>query len=231
VLRDILIVPADIASYKPSLKPGGGGGGGGVHADSPASRGALPRFAAEQVMPPVVRLDDTTPILPVEPTLIGDAEIKPAVFDYKVWGDPNGAIGKPSGGPGKGGGIGGGDGTGVGPGKGPGHGPGEGGGEGGGSVDYLGTGGGALTQPQVLTKVDPEYSEEARKVRLQGTVRLRIVVNTHGEAENIVVSQSLGLGLDDRAMEALRKWKFLPAKLNGKPTAVVAYVDVNFRLL
>jgi TonB family protein len=230
LIHDILVVPADIAAYHSHLKPGGGGGGGGVHADTPASRGALPRFAREQVIPPVVRIDNTPPILPVEPTLIGNAEIKPAVFDYKVWGDPNGVIGKPSGGPGDGHGIGDGHGTGVGNGNGPGHGPGDGGGEGGGAK-YLGGGMASLTQPVLLTKIDPEYSEEARKVRLQGTVRLRIVIDTHGQAENITISQSLGLGLDDRAVDAVKKWKFIPAKVNGKPTAVVADVDVNFRLL
>jgi len=230
LVHDILVVPADLLPYHSTLKPGGGGGGGGVHADSPASRGALPRFAREQLVPPVVRIDNTAPILPVEPTLIGNAEIKPAVLDYKVWGDPDGVAGKPSGGPGDGGGIGGGHGTGVGNGDGPGHGPGCCGGEGGGA-EYLGGGMASLTQPVVLTKVDPEYSEEARRVRLQGTVRLRIVIGTNGLAQNITISQGLGLGLDGRAIDAIKKWKFLPARHNGKPTAVVAYVDVNFRLL
>ena len=229
LLHDILVVPADIAAYQPSLKPGGGGGG--VHADSPASRGALPRFAREQVVPPVVRIDNTTPLLPVEPTLIGSTDIKPVAFNYKDWGDPNGVLGKPSGGPGDGGGIGDGHGTGVGPGKGPGYGPGEDGGEGGGAVSYRGSGGGAVTQPALISKTEPEYSEEARKARLQGTVELRIVVDTQGLAQDIRVNHSLGLGLDDRAIEAVKKWKFRPGKVNGKPTAVMALVEVNFRLL
>jgi TonB family protein len=230
LLHDILLVSADIAAYKTTLKPGGGGGGGGVHADSPASRGALPRFAREQVVPPVVRIDNTTPLLPVEPTLIGSTEIKPMAFNYKDWGDPNGVLGKPSGGPGVGGGIGDGQGTGVGPGRGPGHGPGENGGEGGGAVGYLGLGG-AVTQPVLLSKTEPEYSEEARKARLTGTVVLRIVIDAQGLAKDITVSRSLGLGLDDRAIEAVKKWKFKPGRVNGKPAAVEAYVEVNFRLL
>lgn len=230
LIHNILVVPADIAEYHSHLKPGGGGGGGGVHANTPASRGALPRFAPEQIVPPVVRIDNALPVLPVEPTLIGSTDIKPVVFDYKVWGDPDGAIGKPSGGPGGEGGIGRGHGRGVGPGRGAGHGPGGNGGEGG-DAEYSGGGMASLTQPVLLTKVDPEYSEEARKVRLQGTVRLKIVVDTHGQAQNITVSQSLGLGLDDRAVDAVKKWKFLPARRDGKPTAVMAYVDVNFRLL
>ena len=229
-IRDMLYMPVDLAPFKTAIKPGGGGGGG-VHADSPASRGELPRFAAKQFVPPVVKLDNATPILPVEPTLIGDPNIKPVALNLPNWGDPNGVLGKLSGGPGTGGGIGTGDGTGVGPGKGGGHGPGENGGEGGGSVGYLGGGMGSITQPSLLSKTEPEYSEEARKARLQGTVRLRIEVDTHGLAQNIAVINSLGLGLDERALEAVQKWRFLPGKVNGKTATVVAYVEVNFRLL
>ncbi|HEX3748193.1 MAG TPA: energy transducer TonB [Bryobacteraceae bacterium] len=231
LLSDILVVPADLIAYKAPHPPGGGGGGGGVHADTPATRGVLPKFAREQLVPPRVRDDDSTPLLPVEPTLIGDPDIKPVAFNYKDWGDPNGVVGKPSGGPGDGLGIGSGHGTGIGPGNGPGHGPGEGGNEGGGKVGYLGAGSGPVTQPIVITKVEPEYSEDARKARLQGTVRLRIEVDVHGLAQNITVNRGLGLGLDDRAIEAVRKWRFVPGKLNGKPTTVEAYVDVSFRLL
>ena len=83
-LHDVLVVPLDIASYKTSVKAGGGGGGGGVHADSPATRGELPRFAREQLVPPAVRMDESIPILPVEPTLIGDSNIKPVTFNYTV---------------------------------------------------------------------------------------------------------------------------------------------------
>jgi TonB family protein len=91
--------------------------------------------------------------------------------------------------------------------------------------------GGSVTSPTLLTKVDPDYSEEARKARLQGTVLLRIEVDTQGRAQHINVTQSLGLGLDERAVDAVKKWKFLPGKVNGKPAPVIAYVEVNFRLL
>jgi len=231
LLHNILVVPADIDSYRSSVKVGGGGGGGGVHANSPASVGKAPEFARWQIVVPAVKIENSNPILPMAPTLIGDTEIKQVNFDYRQYGDPNGALGKLSGGPGDGGGIGNGHGTGIGPGKGPGLGPGGGGNEGGGGVGYLGLGGGALTPPTLIVKTEPEYSEEARKARLQGTVLLRIEVDTHGQAQNIMVRQSLGLGLDDRAIDAVKKWKFNPGKVNGKPTAVVAYVEVNFRLL
>jgi TonB family protein len=227
-IHDILLVPPDIDAYKPTPSAGGGGGGG-VHDDSPASIGNPPQFARRQFVVPTVETNTTVPILAMEPTLVGNPEIQPALLDMTRYGDPNGVRGKLSGGPGTGNGIGSGDGTGIGPGKGPGLGPGE-GGETGRGVAYLGTGGN-LIAPTLLVKADPEYSEEARKARLQGTVRLRIEVNTQGLAQNVVVQQSLGLGLDDRAIEAVRKWKFTPGKVNGKPAVMVAYVDVNFRLL
>ncbi len=229
LIHDVLVTPADLVAYKTTAHTGGGGGGG-VRADSPASKGDPPPFARLQFSAPTVEILNDHPILPMAPTLIGDTDIQPANFDYKQYGDPNGVPGKLSGGPGAGGGIGDGDGAGVGPGKGPGLGPGEGGGEGG-AVDFRGFKGGSMSPPVVLLKSEPEYSEEARKARLQGTVLLRIEVDTHGQAQNITVSKSLGLGLDDRAIEAVRKWKFSPGKVNGKPTAVVAYVEVNFRLL
>jgi len=232
LLHDILLVPADIDSYKASLPAGGGGGGGGVRADSPASKGETPEFARQQFVPPAVKIENTAPILPMAPTLIGDTEIKPAIFDYRQYGDPNGVVGKLSGGPGDGGGIGTGHGTGIGPGNGPGLGPGEDGGTGGGErIGYLGVGGGTLTPPALLTKTDPDYSEDARKARLQGTVLLRIEVDTQGQPRNVTVRQGLGLGLDDQAVNAVKKWKFRPGRVNGKPVAVVAYVEVNFRLL
>jgi protein TonB len=231
LLRNVLVVPADIVSvYKSSIHTGGGGGGG-ARADSPASKGEAPRFARFQYVAPAVEILNTQPILPMAPTLIGDAQ--PRDFDYKQYGDPNGVAGPRSGGPGDHGGIGSGHNGGVGPGDGPGLGPGKNGGQGGGddgAVEYRG-GGGGVTAPILLTKYEPEYSEEARKSRLQGTVLLRIEVDTHGTAQNITVRRSLGLGLDDRAIEAVKKWKFSPGKVNGKPATVVAYVEVNFRLL
>ena len=228
-IRDVLVMPIDIASYKHTVSSTGGGGGGGAHADSPASIGKVPRFAWQQILAPTVEIQDTPHILAIEPTLIGDSDIKLTAFDFARYGDPNGVHGKPSGGPGDGNGIGNGHGNGIGPGDGSGLGPGDGDGVGG--VGYLGTGGGSVTAPTLLSKTEPEYSEDARKARVQGTVVLRIEVNTLGQAQNVSVRQSLGMGLDDRAMEAVRKWKFNPGKVNGKPAVVVAYVEVNFRLL
>jgi TonB family protein len=79
--------------------------------------------------------------------------------------------------------------------------------------------------------VDPEYSEEARKAKYSGTVLLQLVVDVDGKAKNIRVVKGVGLGLDERAVEAVQKWKFIPGKKNGQAVPVYATVEVNFRLL
>jgi TonB family protein len=91
--------------------------------------------------------------------------------------------------------------------------------------------GGGVSAPVVLYKVDPEYSEEARKAKYSGTVVLQLVVDSSGKAQNIHVVRSLGLGLDEKAIEAVNKWKFRPGYKGGQPVAVQATIEVNFRLL
>jgi TonB family protein len=146
-----------------------------------------------------------------------------------AWAAPTGAIGNPlgqiggGGGFGSGGGIGNGRGTGIGNGNGNGAGGGNGGG-----VFSVGNG---TTSPSVITKVDPEYSEEARKAKYSGSVMLSIIVNTDGKAEDIKVVKSLGMGLDEKAIEAVQKWRFNPGKNKGVPVKVRAQIEVNFRLL
>ncbi len=136
-------------------------------------------------------------------------------------------LGVPSNGTGIGGGIGTGSGGGVGSGRGPGVGPGSGGGFGGGAYKI----GGGVSQPTLISKVEPEYSEEARKAKWQGTVELQIVVDEHGNPKEMRVTRALGLGLDQKAMEAVAKWRFRPGLRDGKPVPVIATVQVNFRLL
>ena len=142
-------------------------------------------------------------------------------------GDPLGKLGPPSNGPGSGGGIGSGKGGGIGSGDGGGFGPGSGGGVGGGAFKV----GGGVSAPLLISKVEPEYSEEARKAKYQGTVLLYIEVDPSGKAVNIRVVRSLGLGLDEKAIEAVKKWKFKPGYKNGQPVTVQATIEVNFRLL
>jgi TonB family protein len=91
--------------------------------------------------------------------------------------------------------------------------------------------GGAVTQPYILFKVEPEYSEEARKAKWQGTVKLSVVVDEFGQAQDIKVVRALGLGLDQEAVEAVSRWVFKPGTMNGTPVAVFATIEVTFHLL
>ena len=143
------------------------------------------------------------------------------------YGDPLAKLGPASNGPGSGGGIGTGSGGGVGPGRGQGFGPGSGGGVGGGPYRI----GGGVSAPQLVFKVEPEYSEEARKAKFQGTVVLYVVVDEKGNPRDLRVVRPLGLGLDQKAIEAVQKWRFKPGLKDGRPVAVSAQIEVNFRLL
>ena len=87
-----------------------------------------------------------------------------------------------------------------------------------------------VTAPRAIYDPEPEYSEEARKVHFQGVVVLSIVVDQAGHARDIRVARSVGLGLDERAIEAVKKWKFEPGTKDGHPVAVGVNVEVNFRL-
>jgi TonB family protein len=86
------------------------------------------------------------------------------------------------------------------------------------------------TPPTVLRRVDPQYSEEARIAKYQGTVIVRAEIGADGEPRNLAVQRSLGMGLDEKAIEAVRQWRFSPAMLNGQPISVTAVLEVNFRL-
>ncbi len=226
-----LVVPPDIADFQPKAamkkQDMGGGGGGGDRSPLPASRGKAPKFALRQFTPPQQVIANPNAKLTMEPTLIGDPSIQLPVINSDQWGDPLAKLGPPSNGPGSGGGIGSGHGGGIGSGDGGGFGPGSGGGVGGGAFRV----GGGVSAPVLLSKVEPEYSEEARKAKYQGTVLLYVEVDPSGHATNIRVVRSLGLGLDEKAVEAVKKWKFKPGYRNGQPVTVVATIEVNFRLL
>jgi periplasmic protein TonB len=126
---------------------------------------------------------------------------------------------------GGGGGIGNDFGTGIGSGRGPGAGAASGAGLGG-----LYRGGEGVTTPRAIYDRNPEYSEEARKSRTQGTVVLSVIVDAAGNARNVRVVRSLGMGLDQKAIEAVERWKFQPAIKDGYAVAVQVNVEVNFRL-
>jgi len=101
----------------------------------------------------------------------------------------------------------------------------------GGDFGGLRGGGGALTSPVLLYKVEPEFSEEARKAKHQGVVVLYGEVDTNGTLRNIRVLQGLGLGLDDKAIQAVKQWRFRPGYRDGKPVVAAATIEVNFHLL
>jgi periplasmic protein TonB len=84
--------------------------------------------------------------------------------------------------------------------------------------------------PQVLQKFDPEYTQEALDAKLQGTVTLSVVITPEGKASQINVAGSLGMGLDQKAVECVEKWRFRPGMRNGEPVAVRANIEINFRL-
>jgi TonB family protein len=205
----------------------GGGGGGGDRSPLPASKGKVPKVSLRQFTPPMAVVNNPNPKLTMEPSIIAPPDVQLPNVNMAQYGDPLAKLGPPSNGPGSGGGIGSGSGGGVGSGKGGGFGPGEGGGVGGGVFRV----GGGVSAPVLLFKVEPEYSEEARKAKYQGTVLLYIEVDPNGHATNIRVQRSLGLGLDEKAIEAVKKWKFRPGQKDGKPVTVAATIEVNFRLL
>jgi periplasmic protein TonB len=226
VLYAIDMAPPEV-KMKPQKQTSQGGGGGGDRSPLPASFGKLPKFAMRQFTPPVAVFNNMNPKLAMEPTLIGDPNTQVPNIDYPLYGDPMSKYMTPSNGQGSGGGIGNGKGGGVGNGDGGGYGPGSGGGVGGGVFRV----GGGVSSPILLSKTEPEYSEEARKAKHQGSVVLYVQIDTSGRATNIKVVKSLGLGLDEKAVEAVSKWKFSPGKKDGKPVTVEATIEVNFRLL
>jgi len=219
-------IPVIIEPYVPA---GHGGGGGGGESVLPPSQGKLPRLAPHQFTPPSTQVTNLDPKLVMEPTLVISAEIKLPQVDLSVLGDPLAKPGPPSDGPGTGGGIGTGCCGGVGPGKGLGYGPGEGGDAGGGKRGAALSG--SFTAPVLLFKVEPEFSEQARQAKLQGTVMLYAEVDTNGLLRNIRVTRGLGLGLDEKAVEAVKKWRFRPAYRGDQPVVEAAAIEVNFRLL
>ncbi|MFY9790536.1 MAG: energy transducer TonB [Candidatus Sulfotelmatobacter sp.] len=220
-----LIDPGDY-SLKPAKTQAGGGGGGGDRDVLQASRGKLPKFSMQQITPPTAVIRNFNPKLAVEPTVIVPPEIKVAMNNLPNLGDPKSSAIIPSNGTGSGSGIGSGDGGGVGSGHGPGVGPGEGGGMGGG-VFRPGRG---VTPPRPIYSPDPEFSEEARKAKYQGTCTLMIVVDTDGKPTNLRVVNSLGMGLDEKALETVKTWRFEPGLKDGHPVKVEMAVEVDFHL-
>jgi len=90
---------------------------------------------------------------------------------------------------------------------------------------------GSSLAPRLIQKVEPEYTEEARKARLQGTVLVYVKVTPDGRATDMKVLRALGMGLDEKALECVAKWRFEPGTKDGHAVTVEAQIEVNFRLL
>ncbi len=198
----------------------GGGGGGGQKMPTPVSKGAPPKFAPKPFVPPALAVPK--PKLPTPPEI--SAPVPQITADN--YGDPLSKLADLSGGQGQHG-LGSGTGGGLGKGNGDGHGDGSGGGTGGGVFRV----GGDVSAPVLVSKVEPEYSEEARKAKFSGAVLLSLVVDANGVPRNIHVVRPLGLGLDEKAIEAVMRWRFRPGLKGGKAVSTQATVEVTFRLL
>jgi periplasmic protein TonB len=222
-----LVDPGDFMPLKPAKTQAGGGGGGGDRDVLQASRGKLPKFSMKpQLAPPEAVIRNMAPKLTVDPTVMVPPDIKVAMNNLPVLGDPHSTAVIPSNGTGSLSGIGEGSGGGVGPGNGRGVGPGEGMGIGGG-IFRPGRG---VTPPRPIYSPDPEFSEEARRAKYQGTCTLMIVVSADGKPTNIRVVNSLGMGLDEKAIETVRTWRFEPGQKDGHPVNVEMAVEVDFHL-
>ena len=227
IKQQVVGLITDVSPYvlPASATQAGGGGGGGDSDKLAASKGSPPKFARQQITPPVVVVRNENPKLIADPTVVGPPQIQ--LPQLGAAGDPlSGVLGPPSSGTGTGGGIGSGGGGGVGSGRGPGVGPGAGGGIGGGLYRV----GGGVSAPRPIYSPDPEYSDEARKAKYQGTVVLWLIVGPDGRPRDIRLARSLGMGLDEKALEAVRTWRFDPARKDGQPVSVQINVEVTFRL-
>jgi len=209
----VTVTPVEISEYKAPRAPDAPGGGGGQHDQVEAIKGKLPDRATPKfdvpklIQPPVPTIDvQKDLVIPDNPTL------------------PNIGLSKStnvtlaSGGRGSGMGLGDGNGNGVGPGSGWNY---------GGGLERVG---GQVSAPIALFQPEAEFSDEARRAKYQGVCIVTLIVDAQGNPRNPRVVQPLGMGLDEKAIEAVLKYKFKPAMKNGKPVAVPVNIEVNFRL-
>ncbi len=191
--------------------PGGGGGGGNKMPDPPRKL----EMKAELPKPPVI--EPVTSEIP-PPTLVAPIQTNMALIQSA--GAVTGLSAAPS--------LGTGAGTGAGPGTGPGVGPGTGGGFGG---NAMREGNGAIA-PTLLRGLDPKYTTEAMRAKIQGLVKLEVLVGADGSVKDVRVLQSLdrATGLDDEAMKTARQWRFRPATFQGQPVPFLVIIEMTFSL-
>lgn len=227
------VTPLDISPYLAKLPAGankaGGGGGGGDRSQLPPTKGRAPKFQWTQFTPPSPTIKNQNPKLAMDPSLLGPPDLRVNNPALNNMGDPLAAAVNFSGGPGGGGGIGTGEGGGIGSGSGGGLGPGEGGGTGGGMFR---AGINGVGQPACIYCPNPDYSDEARKAKYQGSVFLDITITLDGRVADPHVLRGPGLGLEEKAISGVKTWKMRPCTgPNGKPVTCRATIEVVFRLL
>jgi TonB family protein len=234
---------------KPKQDKPGGGGGGGREEQKPASFGKLPQ--ASLTIPQVLAPDPNppkikNPSLPVAATIDADPLLFPTDTRAIPYGDPKSKSTDTSSGPGTGNGIGTGTGGGVGSGEGGGVGPGRGGNTGGGDRHPGGGGAGGpgggvdydrifppreVTQKaRILSRPEPQYTEEARRNQISGTVVLKAVFSSSGQVTNIRAINGLPYGLTERAIAAARQIRFTPAQKDGRAVSQYIQIEYNFNL-
>jgi TonB family protein len=233
---------------KPKPERPAGGGGGGREEAKPASFGKVPQASLD--VPQVVAPDPKppqikNPSLPVAATVVADPLLVPPDARVLPYGDYKSKSTDPSSGPGIGNGIGTGTGGGIGPGEGGGLGPGRGGnigggdfraggggpgGGGGGDYSRIFTGREVTSKARLLSKPEPQYTEDARKNQITGTVVLKVVFSSNGQVTNIRTVSGLPYGLTERAIAAARQIKFVPATKDGHQVSMWMQLEYNFNL-
>ncbi len=192
-------------------------GGGGGQKSTPVAKGNPPKFSPEQLNPPKAP-PTVAPKINVPVTVDVDPNLKMATTNLPNIGLANSPL--------VGVGLGTGKGTGIGSGNGSGIGPGSGGNTGGGIRRI----GGGVSAPVIIFQPEPEFSEEARKAKVAGNVLVYLQVDPTGKPIHLRVLRGIGLGLDEKALEAVRQYRFKPAMENGHPVTVEMNVEVNFQI-
>lgn len=213
-----VITPIDLPVSPPKAPPKAVsmGGGGGQRGPTPVTKGTPPKFAEHQIVPPKAPpLQD--PKIAIQPTIEVQKDVKMASSIPQLGVANSPIIGMS---------MGNGSGTGMGSGHGSGLGPGSGGNTGGGPRRI----GGGVSAPQLIYSVEPEFSEEARKAKVAGNVLVNLWVDQNGNPSHVHVIRGVGMGLDEKAVEAVRQYRFRPALESGKPVLVELNVEVNFQI-
>jgi protein TonB len=222
--KQVNVTPLDISPYMAKLPAGndkaGGGGGGNNHTLTPTSKGKLPKFTMTQFTPPQAKIQNLNPKLAMDPTLLGPPDLKVMSPNMANFGDPLAKSVTDS--------LGNGNGTGIGSGSGGGLGPGEGGGTGGGMFR---AGVNGVGSPICIYCPQPEYSDEARKAKYQGTVLLDVTVTADGRVVSPIVIKGPGLGLEEKALAQVKNWKMRAAiGPSGKAVNCRVQIEVTFHL-